>query len=196
MKNLVANIIAIHKLARPDEVKHGMTWYHQALCECSKIAIRQDIPLHIVVGVVAALSPNNKWDRNISNAESLIAAYLTGDHIESVKVSTYHKMKEKAWGILDMMPTYGETKVLLNGQKIVCFFENIMGENTCTIDGHARNIAYAERIGLTDDKTNIGKKEYALLQDAYRQAAHQCDIKAYEMQAITWVAWRRIHGIG
>ena len=196
MQNLVNNIISIHKLATPDEVKHGMTWYHQALCECTKISKRQDIPLHIVVGVVAALSPNNKWDRNLSNAESLIAAYLAGDHMESVKVSTYHKMKEKAWGILDMIPTYGETKVLLNGQKIVCFFENIMGENTCTIDGHARNIAYLERIGLTDDKTNIGKKEYAILQDAYRQAAHDCGIKAYEMQAITWVAWRRIHGIG
>lgn len=191
----VENILAIYRLANPDEIKHGMTWYHQARCECQKIAKRQKIPLHIVVGVVAALSPNNKWDRNITNADDLIAAYLAGDHIESVKVSTYHKMKEKAWGILDMMPDYDQVKILLNGQKIVCFFENIMGEDTCTIDGHARNIAYAERIGLTDDRTNIGKKEYAVLQEMYRQAARQCAIKAYEMQAITWVAWRRIQGI-
>ena len=196
MKNLVANIIAIHNLARPDEVKHGMTWYHQALCECRTIANKHDMPEHIVVGVVAALSPNNRWERNVTNADDLIAAFINGDHIESVKVSTYHTMKAKAWRILEEMPDYAQAKVILNGQKITCFFENIMGENTCTIDGHARNIAYAERIGLTDDKTNIGKKEYALLQDAYRQAANQCDIKAYEMQAITWVAWRRIHGIG
>lgn len=189
------NILAIYRLANPDEVKHGMTWYHQARCECQKIADQQKMPLHIVVGVVAALSPNNKWDRNITNAADLIAAYMAGDHMESVKVSTYHKMKEKAWGILEMMPDQHETKVLLNGQKIVSFYGNIMGDDGCTIDGHARNIAYGERVGLTDDKTNIGKKEYAVLQDMYRQAASQCDIKAYEMQAITWVAWRRIHGI-
>ena len=73
--------------------------------------------------------------------------------------SSYHTMKAKAWRILEEMPDYAQAKVILNGQKITCFFENIMGENTCTIDGHARNIAYAERIGLTDDKTNIGKKE-------------------------------------
>lgn len=192
----VANILAIYKLANADEVKHGMTWYHVAKCECQKIADKHDISLHIAVGVVAALSPNNKWDRNITNADDLIGAFMRGDHIESVKVSTYHTMRAKAWGILEAMPDYSETKTILNGQKIVCFYENIMGEDTCTIDGHARNIAYGERVGLTDDKTNIGKKEYAMLQDLYRHAAKQCGIKAYEMQAITWVAWRRIHNIG
>ena len=130
MKNLVANIIAIHKLAKPDEVKHGMTWYHQALCECRTIANKRDMPEHIVVGVVAALSPNNKWERNVTNADELIAAFINGDHIESVKVSTYHTMKAKAWRILEDMPDYAATKVILNGQKITCFFENIMGENT------------------------------------------------------------------
>ena len=54
---------------------------------------------------------------------------------------------------------------MLNGRKIVCFYENIMGEDTCTIDGHARNIAYNERVNLTDNKTNIGVKEYANLQE-------------------------------
>ena len=67
-------------------------------------------------------------------------------------------------------------RVMLNGRKIVCFYENIMGEDTCTIDGHARNIAYNERVNLTDNKTNIGVKEYANLQMAYRQAAKRCTV--------------------
>jgi len=154
-----------------------------------------EMPLYIVVGVVAALSPNNKWDRNITNSHDLIEAFINGDHMESVKVSTYHKMKEKAWCILESMPDYEETKRQLNGQKIVCFFENIMGEDTCTIDGHARNIYYGERIGLTNDKTNIGKKEYQFLQSEYKKLANEYGMKAYEMQAITWVAWRRLHNI-
>ena len=191
----IENIKTIYELATPEERKHGFTWYKIANTECLKIAHKFDMPLYIVVGVVAALSPNNKWDRNITNGHDLIEAFINGDHMESVKVSTYHKMKEKAWHILESMPDYEETKRQLNGQKIVCFFENIMGEDTCTIDGHARNIYYGERIGLTNDKTNIGKKEYLFLQDAYRQVASEYGMKAYEMQAITWVAWRRLHNI-
>jgi len=191
----IENIKTIYELATPEERKHGFTWYKIANIECLKIADKFEMPLYIVVGVVAALSPNNKWDRNITNGHDLIEAFINGDHMESVKVSTYHKMKEKAWCILESMPDYEEIKRQLNGQKIVCFFENIMGEDTCTIDGHARNIYYGERIGLTNDKTNIGKKEYQFLQSEYKKLANQYGIKAYEMQAITWVAWRRLHNI-
>jgi len=195
----VENILAIYNLATPDEIEHGVTWYATAYCESLKIAEDLDIPVHIVVGVVAALSPNNKWDRNIVNARDLCTAYINGDSIESFKVSTYGKMKEKAWRIMDEMPDYEATKVLLNGQKIVCFFENIMGENTCTVDGHAYNIFHAERQGLTGS-ISIGKKEYAMIQTAYMHAGLRTSIngrtlKAYEMQAITWVVWRRIHNI-
>jgi len=191
----IENIKTIYELATPEERKHGFTWYKIANIECLKIADKFEMPLYIVVGVVAALSPNNKWDRNITNSHDLIEAFINGDHMESVKVSTYHKMKEKAWCILESMPDYEEIKRQLNGQKIVCFFENIMGEDTCTIDGHARNIYYGERIGLTNDKTNIGKKEYQFLQSEYKKLANEYGMKAYEMQAITWVAWRRLHNI-
>ena len=191
----IENIKTIYELATPEERKHGFTWYKIANIECLKIADKFEMPLYIVVGVVAALSPNNKWDRNITNGHDLIEAFINGDHMESVKVSTYHKMKEKAWCILESMPDYEEIKRQLNGQKIVCFFENIMGEDTCTIDGHARNIYYGERIGLTNDKTNIGKKEYQFLQSEYKKLANEYGMKAYEMQAITWVAWRRLHNI-
>ena len=178
-----------------NEAERDFDWYSDALEQCRKIALHYDMPVYRVVSVVAALSPNNKWERNVSNAYDLIGAYLRGDHMETVKVSTYNKMKEKAWFLLEDRPTYDETKVILSGQKITCFFENIMGEDTCTIDGHARNIFYNERVGLTNDKTNIGTKEYRLLQAAYVHAAKKVGIKAYEMQAITWMAWRRHHGI-
>ena len=64
-----------------------------------------------------------------------------------------------------------------------------------TIDGHARNIAYNERVGLADDRTNIGIREYRALQDAYKDAAKQIGIMPYQLQAITWTVWRDLHGI-
>ena len=196
----IENIVAIYKQATPEEKRDGIIWYAQALSACMRISEDTSVPLHIVTGVVAALSPNNKWDRNIQNARELIEAFISGEDIDSVKVSTYHAMKSKAWGILEAIPDHDGVIVLLNGQKIVSFYRNIMGDDTCTVDGHARNIYYGERVGLTDDKTNIGKKEYAEIQAAYVKAGKKVRfngraLKAFEMQAVTWVAWRRIHNI-
>ena len=128
-------------------------------------------PVYLAVAVIAALSPNNKWSRNIVNADALIGAFIRGDGLLSVKVSTYNKMKQKAWDILAARPDYDGAKAMLKGQKITSFFMDIMGEFNVTIDGHARNIAYGERVGLTDDRTNIGVREYRALQAAYEEAA-------------------------
>ena len=201
MEIAVRNIIACRRRAKPQDVAQGIAWYAEAYEECRTIADKYDLPIHIVVGVVAALSPNNRWTTNVTNARDLIDAFVNGRDMDSVSVCTYGKMKEKAWSILQIKSMRNRVvKDALNGRKIVCFYENIMGEDTCTIDGHARNIAYNERVNLTDNKTNIGVKEYANLQEAYRQAAKRCTVngrkfKAYELQAVTWVTWRKQHGI-
>jgi hypothetical protein len=172
-----------------------MAWYSKAQCAAYDIAAKYDIAVYLVVAVVAALSPNNKWARNLVNADALIGAFLRGDGIDSVKVSTYHKMKQKAWDILAARPDYDTAKAMLKGQKITSFFCDIMGEFNVTIDGHARNIAYAEKVGLTDDRTNIGKLEYRALQAAYEAAARQLGLMPYQLQAITWRVWRDRWGI-
>lgn len=196
----IKNILAVYDMATPEEIREGIVWYASALAECKRISIDYSVPLNTVDGVVAALSPNNKWNRNIVNARDMVEAYVNGDGIESFKVSTYTKMKEKAWSILEY-GTASDVEIIeiLKGQKIISFFGNIMGYDGCTIDGHARNIAYNERIGLTGS-LYIGKKEYKSLQEMYVEAASQRTtngrpLKAFEMQAVTWVVWRRIHNI-
>ena len=190
------NIERVFKLATPEEIKDGVTWYALAQADARRMTIYYSIPLTTVVGVIASLSPNNKWERNVINAKDLIEGYLNGEHKESIKVSTYHAMKDKAWSMLeDMLETDEDILTRLNGQKIKSFYECIMGYDACCIDGHAYNIWRYERVGLTTDKTNIGKKLYAEIQGDYVRIAKKLDMKAYELQAITWVAWRRIHGI-
>ena len=95
MDEMVVNIISIWKLSTPQEKRDGIVWYLDAHKECQQMATDYDMPVHICAGVVAALSPNNKWDINIRNARDMLAAYLNGDDIDSFKVSTYHKMKQK-----------------------------------------------------------------------------------------------------
>ena len=194
-EKMIYNIVSVYRDA--DETQHaeGLLWYSDAQKAAHDIALKHDVPVYLVVAVIAALSPNNKWARNIVNADALIGAFIRGDGIDSVKVSTYHKMKAKAWNILAARPDYEQAKTMLKGQKITSFFMDIMGEFNVTIDGHARNIAYGERVGLTDDRSNIGVREYRALQAAYEEAARRVGLMPYQLQAITWRVWRDRHGI-
>ena len=198
----ISNILAIYNLSSAAEIRAGLDWYAVAHNEALGISERHNVPLTTVIGVIAALSPNNKWRRNLDNADALIAAYLDGEPVESVKVSTYHTMKAKAWSILaDQLDETDDILTRLNGQKIKSFYECILGivHGIC-IDGHALNIWRNERHGLTSDKTNIGKRLYADIQADYLEAGASVTyqgrkLTAYEMQAVTWTVWRRIWGI-
>ena len=116
-------------------------------------------------------------------------------------------MKDKAWQILNAMnpkdnPTMSDAEIVkvLNGQKIISFFRCILGYDTCCIDGHAKGIYEGKRFGLTSPKNHISKKYYKQLQDAYVEAGSKItfrkkNLRAFEIQAITWVTWKRIHDI-
>ena len=161
----------------------------------------------IVVGVVAALSPNNKWSKNIIDAQNLCLSFINGGNVDEVKVSTYGAMKRKALEVLELSndsitPELNLSVIaILNGQKITAFYQCIMGEDSCCIDGHAKNIYYGKRYNLTDPKTNVTKKEFRVISEAYRAATkvinkmHGTQYKAYHVQAITWTQWRIDHGI-
>ena len=198
----VENIVKIYRKATKEEVQAGITWYQDAQDTFTGLANKYKLSLHIVVGVAAALSPNNKWDINIRNTEDMIKAYLGGAFVDACKPSTYKAMRDKAWSILQRQHELSHEDVIkvLNGQKIVSFYRNIMGDDTCTVDGHALNIYRNERHNMTSDKTNVGKKAYREIQEAYTMAGakvrvNRRKLKAYEMQAITWVVWRRLHDI-
>jgi hypothetical protein len=126
----------------------------------------------------------------------MLSAFLRGDPVDVCKPSTYLKMRDKAWLVIESMPENDEAVIqILNGQKIVSFFKNIMGHDTVTIDGHAYNIARNKRVTLTDNDTNISKSTYQDMQAAYTRAAKRVGLKVYELQAVTWVVWKRIHNI-
>jgi membrane-bound lytic murein transglycosylase B len=196
MTQHVRNILKIYRLATDDDVKAGIEWYARAKREANRISRKFKLPVSTVVGVMAALSPNNRWERNKVDAFNMCSAYAEGLGIDTFKVSTYNSMKDKAWSILvDQLTDDDDILIRLNGQKIRSFYSNIMGLDEVTVDGHALNIARGYREGLTSDKTNIGVKMYRELQAAYVRAAARAGIKPHEMQAVTWTVWKRIHNI-
>jgi hypothetical protein len=196
MTNYVRNILKTYRIATVEDVSNGVEWYDRAKRMAAWIAKETSIKETTVIGVMAALSPNNRWERNCKDALTMCSAWISGDSLDDFKVSCYNKMKQKAWSILqDDLQDDAAILTRLNGQKIRSFYSNIRGLDEVTIDGHALNIARGKREGLTSDKTNMGKKQYRELQAAYVTAAKRIKVKPSELQAITWTTWKRIHNI-
>jgi len=196
MTNYVRNILKTYRIATVSDVADGVEWYDRAKRMAAWIAKETGIPETTVIGAMAALSPNNRWERNCKDALTMCQAWINGDTTDDFKVSCYNTMKQKAWSILeDDLTTDEDILSRLNGQKIRSFYSNIRGLDEVTIDGHALNIARGKREGLTSDKTNMGKKQYRELQAAYVTAAKRVKVKPHELQAITWTTWKRIHNI-
>jgi hypothetical protein len=196
MSNLVQNILTCYGQATPQEKRDGLRWYKKAKRECKQLAMQKNVTMRHAVGVVAATSPNLKWEKNVHTASQVIDGYTQGiDHESIESCMAYKANRLKAYKVMAASNRSKSILDVLNGPKISAFFDNIMGGDSVTVDGHARNIAYAERVQLKSDKANISKAEYAKLEKAYRDAAAILNIKACDLQAITWVAWRRMHGI-
>ena len=196
MTQYVRNILKTYRIATVEDVANGVEWYDRAKRMAAWIAKETGIQEATVIGVMAALSPNNRWERNCKDALSMCQAWINGDSLDDFKVSCYNAMKQKAWSILqDDLQDDASILTRLNWQKIRSFYSNIRGLDEVTIDGHALNIARGKREGLTSDKTNMGKKQYRELQAAYVTAAKRIKVKPSELQAITWTTWKRIHNI-
>jgi len=196
------NILGVFALATAGEVQEGLEWYNRANRVAASIASAHGISLETAAGVIAALSPNNRWERNIVDAENIIRVYAIAgaEEAQNVKVCTYGKMKDKAIQILES-PTMAHHEDILNGRKITAFYRCIIGcQDAVCIDGHAYSIWFGDRLTMKN-VPNIGKKLYAEICDDYVEAAEILtgsrfeNLTAYEVQAITWVTWRRLHGI-
>ena len=199
---LTKNISAMLQLASVADIEEGVEWYDRAGRLGQRLADVYGCTLEQSVGVIAALSPNNKWKRNCRDAESCIKAWSLGGDVMGVVCCTYPLMKDKAKRILELKaPSREEVAAILNGRKISAFALSILGEASAVcVDGHAFAIWLGERVPTTKTPS-LGKKLYARIAADYCNVAKRSraicshDLTAAQVQAVTWVTYRRISGI-
>ena len=195
-------IVAKFTLATSQEVQLGVDWYPSALDIANRIGVKYDLSAETVAGVIASLSPNNKWERNIVDAENIIKCWRAGGtrtDMLNVKVCTYGKMKAKAVDILTRDIPIVE---ILNGKKIIEFFNCITNPalNDVCIDGHAYSVWFGQRLTMKEVPA-IGKKLRSQIKTDYRDATAFIneELGTYyapaTIQAITWVTHKRIHNV-
>lgn len=190
------HIQALLDLASAGEQSEGLTWYQRANLAATRLADQYEIAIDTAAGVIAALSPRNKWDRNLVDAENIIAAFVAGGHeaAADIKCCTFGANKKKALKILISEAQGDLVKEFLSGPKLIEFYSCIIGEDDVCIDGHAYSIWFGDRVTLAK-VPSIGKKLREEIKKDYLAVAKKNNLKGYEVQAITWVAHRRIHGV-
>lgn len=181
------NINQVYNKATITELEEGFHWYDEALFSCLELSDYLEVPLVKVVGVTAALSPTNKWPKNLEDTENLILGFK-GNF--DVPVSTYNKNKQKALEILKGNSCEERILKTLKGPKVSAFYDNILGGDSVTVDGHAFNICRNLKVPLT--QASVSASNYKLCEQAYRELAEENYLKACQLQAITWVTWRRL----
>lgn len=191
-------ILGTFFFASAQEIEEGANWYGIANKIAIAIANKTDISVRKVAGVMAALSPRNRWERNCSDAEQLCSLFAVGGiaAAKQFKVATFGGNKQKALDILQSDDDAIET--ILNGQKIVAFFHCILLEDDVCIDGHAYSIWLGNRVAVTKTP-KISAKLYEAIAHDYDVATLTInrimgtDYTAADIQAITWIVHRNLY---
>lgn len=169
------DIIVKHfKSSSTHNLSEGLTWYSRAHNECLLLAQVFELPLGKVVGVLASLSPNNKWQRNIHDTWN----FLDKPSIKT-KVCTFKKQRLKALAILKCDGTDLSIQTILSGNKTRNFYENILYHDiseVVTIDTWAYRSLNLQP----------SKKHFEIAVDAYTEAAKELNLRPHQVQAVVW----------
>ena len=195
----VQSILSVYNLASVTDRQQGQSWYARALAFARNLAADHNIDTMAIVGVIAALSPRNRWERNMQDAESMVKVAASGGtyaDLMNLKVCTFKTGKDKAARILSENITDRDALLAtLKGPKLCEFFNCILGDSgDVCIDGHAYSIWVGDRITLAN-VPSIGVKLRRSIKADYQEAARILGVQPHVVQAITWVCWKRIHGV-
>lgn len=181
------------------DLENGREWYNVANATARQIANNTELPLYKVSGIIAVLSPSSHWEANVEDAYNVCYHYRRYGEIDGVTVRTYGQNLIKAATILDA-PDDPETVDAIvfgkQGRKTFSFHRNILlDDRYLTVDGHAYCIWKGVRLPV-GKVPRIGKGLYETISRAYRLVSARTEnLSPMQVQATTWITYRRIHGI-
>lgn len=169
------------------EIAEGLDWYPTAHNWCEHTASEYNVTFYQVAGIVAALSPRNYWDQNLTDARQVLE--LGAD----AKPRTFRANLEKALRILSCEGDYDSVlENLGSGPKVRAFYKCIVNpddEHEVCVDSWAKRVhldqPYSKKVQVRD-------KEYSEIAEEYRQVADQAGLLPQQVQAICWVAIRNV----
>jgi hypothetical protein len=172
------NLDKYFNLATDRDIDNGIAWYKQAHYICKDISNQYNTPIDIVVSILSALSPRNKWNQNIKDTTTLLNAIQNNIPSENIKVCTFHRNKQKAF-----LLAQGKIKITDKSLKTFNFVRNIadLDESSVTIDVWHLRACFGKTI-----KTTPTKLAYNQIKELTINKAKEKGLKGFEYQAIIW----------
>lgn len=173
------NLREIYQTTTQEERANGKQWYKTAnqLSKDIREATANAYTMETIAEVIAALSPRNKWERNIEDANSVLKAHLNNMEPEAVKVCTFSTNKNKAFAIAE-----GIEAIKATARKTFAFTQNILlNPNHVTIDLWHLRACFGATI-----TTGLGAVAYREIERITIEEADKVGLKGYEFQAIIW----------
>lgn len=196
--NMILNITSVYNAATTEEKSQGIAWYSYAHNQLKDMAAAYNFSVDAVIDACAAISPGIRWQSNIKGIEILCDAIANNRPLSGiVGVAGYRRNIDKAIAILLADMRNEPFRHILSGPKVTAFADNMrLGDDDVkvTIDVHAYSIAMGERFTVSNIPHISPSVRNAMI-EAYRHVAGIYGISPKALQAVTWVAWKRIHGV-
>ena len=170
-----------------EEIMQGTIWYSEAEQFARLMANTYTVSGEVAAGVISALSPNNKWERNKYDTIQVFEAIKHGKTADEVKVCTYNSNKLKAFAIAN-----GDAEILTKSPKTYAFARNVgeLDPNFVTIDKWHLRACQTSSLKSKKCRESITPHQYKVLSQETIKVAAEYGVPAYVFQAIIWVTIR------
>lgn len=194
MNPKVEHIVDAYNASTPAERRAGAAWYPSAYALAQ--SMDPENPSR-AAGVIAALSPQQRWSVNIAQAARMIgwADALSEDDRVHQLVGTapkVHFLTQRIKAIA--IAAYGVNPLeVLHGPKESAFYGAIMGHTDAVVVDRwtARVAEPGLRHGTQDERVTVA--QYRRIAQAYREAAKRLGRPVRDVQATVWI---HIRGAG
>lgn len=179
------NLLKSYVVSAKGDKLHTALWYREMHEICAEIAEFYGLPLSLVVGIMAVVSPQQNVTSNVNACVKVIAAYRNGAHCENTSIGGYPANKRKAFAMLASAEVFPH----LSGDKVVPFYQNIMHYDSpeyVTIDRHAIHLFLYGYNGKSSGALKIDSVAYNLIASVYNEVAAMLGYLPSEFQALTW----------
>lgn len=201
---MVQNILDHYNHSTDEHKAAGAQWYPSAREFIKNIADKTNRDPNRAAAIMAAMSPQEEWERNIQNGTNFMLNYDPanpgawhqnpnkptqgtgtpglGDNINRA-IAVHHAHPDQIY------------QALGNGPKVQNFYRNLSGDDdSVTVDGHMAKAIMGEGGQLADYgnamKALSPKDSYNQMSDAVKKAAAETGISPSQMQATVWLKYQ------
>lgn len=191
-KELVHNLLNIYGQADASDVEQGIVWYPEAQRIVREWSSHYRYSIDTVACVVASLSPQLEWKRNLVIADDVLASRVPS--IGGVLMSNLRKAETLRDRDYQQELGYSLSARMLavfpQGPKVNSFAYNLAGDmRMVTVDTHACQAALNNPLATV----RLGWTPYKIFTECYAHAAVEVDRQPAEFQAIVWHVWKRLY---